>query len=56
MRLYVDAIPVPHEVSIFDAASYLAVTVLVLSLTALASWVPAKKAASMAPTEALRGE
>jgi len=39
-----------------DAATYAAVVVLLLALGTVAAWVPAQRAASIEPSEALRTE
>jgi putative ABC transport system permease protein len=45
-----------YEVSATDPAIYLAVPVLLVAVAALASWVPARRAARTEPQLALRGE
>jgi putative ABC transport system permease protein len=48
--------PILYETGVFDPVSYLAAGVIVLGLTALGAWIPARRAASLQPTEALRVE
>lgn len=43
-------------VEVLDPLTYLAVAVVLLTVALLASWIPARRAASISPVEALRGD
>jgi len=45
-----------YEVSATDPAIYLAVPLLLVAVAALASWLPARRAAMTEPQLAIRGE
>jgi putative ABC transport system permease protein len=45
-----------YNVSPFDPASFIAVSVFLISVAALASYAPARRAMRVSPTQALRGE
>jgi putative ABC transport system permease protein len=45
-----------HGVGVHDPASYLAVPALLLALALIAAWLPAHRAASLQPLDALRHE
>jgi predicted permease len=45
-----------YNVSPFDPASFVAVSVFLISVAALASYAPARRAMRVSPTQALRGE
>jgi ABC-type lipoprotein release transport system permease subunit len=44
------------NVSAFDPATFIIIPLLLLGVTLLASWVPARRATRLDPVEALRGE
>jgi len=45
-----------YGVSVVDAASIAAAVMLLLVVATLANWIPARRAARIDPTEALRGD
>ena len=48
--------PIQYDTGMFDPAGCVAASLFVLALSAVSTWVPASKAVSMAPTEALRAD
>jgi putative ABC transport system permease protein len=45
-----------YEVRPFDSATFIAIALLLVAVTALASWLPARRAARVDPVSALRTE
>jgi ABC-type lipoprotein release transport system permease subunit len=47
---------VVYDLSTFDPTTYVAVCVILIAATALASWIPARRAANVNPVAALKGD